>query len=194
MFGAIKYGLMNLANFNGRDARQTFWYYVLFLVVLRFIAGLAISVPTTGHAMTVAMQAAQSHADPATMRAQMFAAMAESLPKAMWLGMVISAVTAIMLIASLVRRLHDSGLSGWWALLPAALQLFVLARAPVALHQALDLLTHLDARAMPNPTAMIQAQGPMVLIGWIPAILVIIAGVRKSSEGPNRFGEAPVRF
>jgi uncharacterized membrane protein YhaH (DUF805 family) len=194
MFGAIKYGLVNLANFKGRDERQTFWCYVLFLVILRFIAGLAISLPTTAHAMSVAMQAAQSQADPATMQAQMFAAMAESLPMAMWLGVVVGVVTAILLVASLVRRLHDSGLSGWWALLPAALQAFALAQAPAALHRAMDMLTHLDARTMPNPAAMMQAQGVTALIGWLPAIIVVIAGVRKSNDGPNRFGEAAVRF
>ena len=34
MLGAIKYNLANLTNFSGRDARQTFWYYVLFLVII----------------------------------------------------------------------------------------------------------------------------------------------------------------
>lgn len=194
MFGAIKYGLANLANVKGRDARPTFWYYVLFLVVLRFMAGLAISLPTTAHTMSVAMQAAQNHADQAAMQAQMFAAMAESLPLAMWLGVVVGAVTAILLVASLVRRLHDSGMSGWWALLPAALQVFALAQAPTALHRAMDMLTHLDARTMPNPSAMIQAQGATALLGWLPAIAVIVIGLIRSSDGPNRFGEAPVRF
>jgi hypothetical protein len=34
MLGAIKYNLSHLLDFSGRDARQTFWYYVLFLVML----------------------------------------------------------------------------------------------------------------------------------------------------------------
>ena len=31
MLAAIKHNLANLFNFTGRDARQTFWYYVLFV-------------------------------------------------------------------------------------------------------------------------------------------------------------------
>ncbi len=83
---------------------------MLFLVVLRFMAGLAISIPTTAHTMSVTMQAAQNQADRAAMQAQMFAVMAESLPMATWLGVVIGAVTATLLVAGLVRRLHDSGM------------------------------------------------------------------------------------
>ncbi len=58
----------------------------------------------------------------------------------------------------------------------------------------MDMLTHLDGQTMPNPTAMIQGQGATAPLGWLPAAIVIIIGLIKSSDGPNRFGEAPIRF
>lgn len=45
MLGAVKYNLANLANFKGRDARQTFWYYVLFLVIVQFAVSMVFTIP-----------------------------------------------------------------------------------------------------------------------------------------------------
>ncbi|MDE8651918.1 DUF805 domain-containing protein [Novosphingobium album (ex Liu et al. 2023)] len=39
MPGAVRYGLTNLVNFSGRDARQTFWFFVLFLYIVTFMLG-----------------------------------------------------------------------------------------------------------------------------------------------------------
>ena len=35
MLPAVKYSIANVTNFAGRDARQTFWYYVLFLFLVQ---------------------------------------------------------------------------------------------------------------------------------------------------------------
>ena len=40
MFEAIKYNLAHLADFTGREDRPTFWWYVLFLLVLDILLGL----------------------------------------------------------------------------------------------------------------------------------------------------------
>ncbi|MBD3814359.1 MAG: DUF805 domain-containing protein, partial [Betaproteobacteria bacterium] len=60
MLGSIKYNLANLANFNGRDARQTFWYYVLFLVVIQFGAGIIAAIPMYSQIFSSAFNGAQS--------------------------------------------------------------------------------------------------------------------------------------
>jgi uncharacterized membrane protein YhaH (DUF805 family) len=51
-----------------------------------------------------------------------------------------------------------------------------------------------DPAAMSDPTAMYRAQGVAGLIGWVAIGLVIWFGVRKSSAGANRYGDAPVSF
>ena len=45
MWGAMKYHAAHLADFTGRDARQTFWYYVLFLFIIQVVAGMAMAIP-----------------------------------------------------------------------------------------------------------------------------------------------------
>lgn len=194
MFGAIKYGLSNLINFSGRDARSTFWYYVLFVVILRFAGGIAISLPMAVRATATAMEAAQAHADIATINAKMTALVAETMPTVVWLGAALALVTALLLAASIVRRLHDVGLSGWLVLVPAGLQGIVLAQAPAAIERVKDALARYDGSTTPDPTTMMQGQGTMVLLGWLPALFIIAVGLIKSNDGPNRFGEAPVKF
>jgi len=194
MFGAIKYALSNLINFSGRDGRSTFWYYVLGIVIVRFLAGLAISLPMTVRASAVAMEAAQGQADTASINAKMMAALAETMPMVIWLSVGVALATALLLVASLVRRLHDIGLSGWLILVPIGLQAIVFARVPAAFERVKDALSHFDGKTAPNPAYMMQGQGMTVLLGWLPAIFVIVVGLIRSNEGPNRFGETPVRF
>ena len=55
MLGEIRHGLGNLANPNGRDSRQTFWYWALALFLLRFGAGLLVSIPMTAKIMVAAV-------------------------------------------------------------------------------------------------------------------------------------------
>lgn len=194
MFGAIKHGLSNLINFRGRDARSTFWYYVLCIVIVRFVAGIAISLPMTVRATAVAMEAVQNQADAATVNARMISTFSETMPTIIWLGVGLAVVTALLIVASVARRLHDIGLSGWLVLVPLGLQGIVFAQVPAALERVKDALSHFDGKTAPDPAYMTQGQGMTLLLGWLPAIFVIFVGVIKSTEGPNRFGEEPVKF
>ena len=45
MLDAIRHGLANLLNFSGRDARQTFWYYVLFVYVVTTVVTVLAMIP-----------------------------------------------------------------------------------------------------------------------------------------------------
>jgi hypothetical protein len=46
-----------------------------------------------------------------------------------------------------------------------------------------------------DPTAGYRAMqgsaGATSLLGWAAILVVVVLGVRKSTPGPNRFGEAP---
>ena len=194
MLGAIKYNLANLANLNGRDARQTFWYYVLFVVVIRFIASMAISIPMMAGTIGSAVASAQQGADPAAAQAQMMGRMTEFLPRMMWFGIIIGVITALLLVASFVRRLHDSDLSGWWAALPLALHGYALSQVPAQMGRALEIMSTAGSGTPPDPMVMMRGQGTMALVTWLPLIIGIVLAVRKSSEGPNRFGETSVSF
>ena len=194
MLDAIKYNLSNLPNFEGRDARQTFWYYVLFIVILRYAASMLVTVPMMINLFGGIFAAARQGADQAVVQQQMAGLMADSMPMLFWFAIGVGLVSALLLVAALVRRLHDSDHSGWWAVLPATLHATALAALPAQMHLVQDAIGQMSTQTPATPMTMMRAQGAFGLIGWLPIILVIIAGVLKSTPGPNRYGESPVSF
>lgn len=82
--------LKQYADFGGRASRSEFWAFLLFVTLLTVAAHYADG--TSGHDVTVAMN----------------------------MGMIELSVTLLFLLPSItigVRRLHDSGKSGWWMML-----------------------------------------------------------------------------
>ncbi len=196
MFGAIGHNLRNLTNFSGRDARQTFWFYVLAIAILRFVAGLAVSIPMMIGMFSGAFSAAQNGVSPDAMRQHMMGSVGAYLPMMLWTGLAIGVLSAVLLAASFVRRLHDSDLSGWWALLPLGLYAVVLARMPGQIARAMEVMNSMAATPgfRPDPTAMMREQGGLAFLVYVPVLLIIFAGVRGSTSGPNRFGDEPGEF
>ncbi|MBD3730098.1 MAG: DUF805 domain-containing protein [Sphingomonadales bacterium] len=195
MLGSIKYNLANLANFNGRDARQTFWYYVLFLVVIQFGAGIIAAIPMYSQIFSSAFNGAQSGMSEQQMQAMMFAQMGDSLRTQVWVSAAIGVVMTLLLIAAFVRRLHDAGYPGLIVLVPVATYLFSLAYNISNIDNVLAAME--AAAATENPQQALSMQGQMVgagLVSWIGIIVVIVFGVMKSQAGPNKYGDAPVRY
>ena len=199
MLGAIKYNLTHLLDFGGRDARQTFWYYVLFLVVLNFVIGLVVAIPIMVGVMGTAFEAAQAGVDPEDLQVQMAAQMQGALGGTLWISLATNAATALLMLAAFVRRLHDSGKSGWWAAVPLAAQ----AVSTLVSFRMMDATQALmrDAMVMGGDPVKLQAimdrQSEFAaygLLGWIGPLAVIGFGILRSTEGPNRYGDAPVRF
>ncbi len=192
MIESIKYQLSHLADFGGRDARQTFWYYVLFLIVLQFLISMIVAIPMYIEMFSGAMDAARSGVDTDTMEANMMAGISGSLPQQVTIGAVIGLLIIGLFLAAFVRRLHDAGFSGWWAALPVALQL----GAIWASFEVLDIMSEAMRTMGDDPGAMQAMQSETIgysLLGWIGYLVVIIFGVMKS-DGPNRYGHEPVRF
>jgi uncharacterized membrane protein YhaH (DUF805 family) len=198
MLAAIKHGLGNLFNFQGRDARQAFWYYVLFIYLITMGIGMAVSVPMTVQAMMTGVQQGiasagnpDSAAADAAVQAALTSSMSGFMPALVWASFASALILLAGLAASLVRRLHDSDLPGHWALLPLGLQAINVALIPTQLGNLEEMLM----AQFTDPLAAFKiydgAAGIGAVAGWIAIILVIIFGVRKSTEGPNRFGEAP---
>jgi uncharacterized membrane protein YhaH (DUF805 family) len=194
MLGSIKYNLAHLLDFRGRDARQTFWYYVLFLFVLNMAIGLVVVIPFIGQVLVSTMAAAQS-GDPAAMETAMAAPMGEMMESMLGLGLFTTALNAVLLAAAFTRRLHDSNLPGWWALVPLGLQLAASYYSYTRIEQLKALTAQMMSQTDPQAALMAQSQiSAQGLIGWLAIIALVVLGVRKSTEGPNRYAEAPVRF
>ncbi len=189
MLGAIKYGLTHLLDFNGRDARQTFWYYVLFV----YIVGQAISMSAMIGPMMRMMRNMFDVAalqDQQRILAEQQAFIQELTGPIIYLTAAATLFNLLALAAAFVRRLHDSDLSGWWALVVGALQAAI---TTMTLYNMRDMLAMFGA-----PDAAMHADMStfvlMALTGYIPLALFIYLGARKSTDGPNRFGAEPVRF
>lgn len=198
MLAAIKHGLGNLTNFHGRDARQAFWYYVLFVYLITMVIGMMVSIPMTTEAMMTGVQQGIANAgnpdkaaSDAAAQAAIVASMRGYMPVLVWSSFATAAILLIGLAASLVRRLHDSGLSGTWALIPLGLQAINLAFIPTQLGRLEEML----AAQFTDPFAAFKVYDGLLglgaVAGWIAIVLVIVFGVRKSTEGPNPYGEAP---
>jgi uncharacterized membrane protein YhaH (DUF805 family) len=199
MLKAIKHGLSNLGNFEGRDARQAFWYYVLFLYVITVAVSMVVTVPMIFQSFMVGIREgikASQSGDPVATQVATQTAMMHSMTglfsTSMWIGVVTGFLMLAGLAAAFVRRLHDSALSGYWALLPGAIQVANLMLAPMLMRRMMDNL----AQSMPGDPmagfhAMQSSAGAASLFGWIAIILIIVLGVRKSTPGPNQYGEAP---
>lgn len=202
MLQAIKHGLGNLTNINGRDARQPFWLYVLFLYLVSMAISMVVTMPMMGNVMATAVQqgmAQAGNADPAAAdaaaRAAITVAVGDMLPTIIWTSVATALLLILGLSAALARRLHDSGLSGYWALLPVGLQAFSTAMVPVQMAKVQESMAAAMSGDPTQSLAAIQNSfGPGPLAAWAAIAVVIALGVRKSDEGSNRYGEVPFQI
>ncbi|WP_159982164.1 MULTISPECIES: DUF805 domain-containing protein [unclassified Novosphingobium] len=194
MLGAIKYNLRNIARFDGRDARQTFWFYVLFLVIVQYAVGMALSVPMMGGAMTEAINGAMNGAEQAELQARIMAKMGSYMRTTMIVSSIVSLVVSLLLVASFVRRLHDSNRTGWIAGLAFGLSL----AAKVFVWMKMEELV--DATMMATSgdlNAALAVQSEMLagtVLGWAAMLIVVVLGAWPTTPGPNRYGEQSVRY
>lgn len=200
MLDAIKHGLGGLLEFNGRDARQTFWYYVLFIYILTTAISMVVILPVTIQAMFAGMkqgiEAARGQ-DPAVaqaaVQASMMVSMGKMIPAMMWVGVASGIIMLVGFAAAFVRRLHDSDLSGLWALLPAGCQTIGLLTIPSQMAKLQDSMQTINfTDPMARMTMMQSSFGIGPLLSWVGIGIVIALGVRKSTPGTNRFGDGPV--
>lgn len=195
MLSAIRYHFRHLTDFSGRDARQTFWYWVLFLVVIQVAIAIVMAMPLYIEMFTTAFDAARSGASEEDISAAMFADMGGQLKTQMLVSVVLGVVNCLLFSASFVRRLHDSGKPGWilaLALVPylgALLYNYANFDSMMALVEA--------SMASGDPNAMMANQSQFYAysaFGWIGYIVVIVFGAMKSDPGPNAYGAESVRF
>jgi uncharacterized membrane protein YhaH (DUF805 family) len=198
MLKAIKHGLGNLVNVTGRDARQAFWYYVLFLYIVQMVVTTVVTVPLALRAVFKGVRAGMAGGSDDAAAVELAAqsavvgSLAEIMVQIMWLGAALNLAMLVLLAASFVRRLHDSDLSGWWAVAPGVIQLANLAVAPALMERMMARFAEASATdPMAGMQSMQSSMGVASLLGWAGFIIVIVLGIRKSSPGANRFGGQP---
>jgi uncharacterized membrane protein YhaH (DUF805 family) len=192
MIEETKHCLRRLARFDGRDSRQTFWYYVLALVILQFAIGLLVAIPVVVGILQTVMQLVSSGAPPEQLNSAMAAQMGGMMSQNLWFSSIMSLVLIVLFYAAFVRRLHDAGYSGWLALVPLVTHLFAQAYLISHLDQITGMMEAAIASGKPANIAQMQSElGPFNMVGWLGYLVVIGFGVLKSQAGSNRYGDAP---
>lgn len=193
MLDAIGYNFRHLFDFSGRDARPTFWYWVLFVVLLNVVLSLAISIPLVISAVSAGM--ASGVGNPAAAEAAMAQGIAGMAEPLIWVSTAIGLANIVLLAASFVRRLHDSGRSALWAVVAGAVQVVTMVLALEQVGEA-EAMIRQAAAAQSAAEAFAWQEGMawQSLLGWVPLVILAVFGVMESDEGPNRYGQEPVRF
>lgn len=192
MLDAIKYNLTHLFDFRAREDRPTFWWYVLFLVILDIVLGLIVSGPMIVGSISAAIHAAQSGASEDAIRAETLQQVSGQIYTMVWVSGAIKLLMIVLSVGAFVRRLHDSNNSGWWAALAIAAQVLVFAVNYTMLGTVRDTMSAAAASGEVSGLALQQSHLAWLgLLGWIAPIVIIVFGVMNSSSGPNRYGEAP---
>ena len=177
MIDAVKHCLARLGDFTGRDGRPTFWWYVLFLIVLQFVLGFLASIPLLIETAGTAMDAAQAGVKGEALQEEMLSSMGGSLATTGYISAAIAGLVIVLIAASLVRRIRDAGLPGWLALIPLGLQVAAVVGSLLLLEQLGDRLAQLR-----SPAEMDAFQQEMMLhwssiAGWLSYLAVFILGI-----------------
>jgi uncharacterized membrane protein YhaH (DUF805 family) len=91
---AISSGFSNLTNFSGRASRSEFWWWLLFVWIINAILAIIINLVTPASDGTANLGILGN------------------------IGvLIVSVIFFLATLAVAVRRLHDTGRSGWWVLL-----------------------------------------------------------------------------
>ena len=120
MIAETKYCLANLANFNGRDSRATFWWYMLAIIILQVVLGALLAGPMMAGMMGSLAESARQGISPEAAQAEALGTMFSSMQDWLIYGTVLAVISVILFAAAFVRRLHDSNKPGWIVLIPIA--------------------------------------------------------------------------
>ena len=196
MFEAIRYNLTESGAISRAGIRRsTFWFYVLFLVIIQVVISMApIDRVRRDHG---------GRCNPVGPRQQQRCGHAKAHDDAngghdahfdVGLGGHVDCHDASA-GASFTRRLHDAGKPGWITGLVAVIQILALI---ATISMIGDMVAYFSTMKLGDQTtiqAAAQANQAKYAgrsaIGYIPMLLLIVFGVWPSSDGENRYGPEP---
>jgi uncharacterized membrane protein YhaH (DUF805 family) len=174
-----------LADFNGREDRSSFWPYAAVAFAVIMVAGMLIFVPMMATAMSEMQQYAAQHPDQATVASgpghysisvkgnhpEFFPASSMAAFLGVTFGLAIT-----LYAAAATRRLHDTGKSGFWALMPL----------PFIIYSSIMMPRVFASRGEPDMSLFFSIFFSNML--YIITLIVLIALLAGSSQlGRNRY-------
>ncbi|MEL7197142.1 MAG: DUF805 domain-containing protein [Pseudomonadota bacterium] len=181
MGDAIKHCLANLTNFQGRDSRGTFWWWILAVVIVNFGFSMISGLIFTVSSMSGAMQSIGAGGDQEQIQAEMMQAMAGSLGIQTWIGVAISILGLLLIIATFVRRLNDANLPGFIAVIPI---LTTLAGAYFSVSFVGEMSEVMASGDLEAINALSSTSGLWGSLSWVGYLVVIVCGLIPGKDGP----------
>jgi uncharacterized membrane protein YhaH (DUF805 family) len=166
LIDAVRHNLRNLLRFSGRERRGSFWLYVLALYVAQMALGMLVTIPL--------MAGTFGRPGPGA-AANMFGTI-------LLFSAICGAMFVFLLAASAVRRLHDSGWSGLWTLLP----LPFLITGFWGMHQ---IRSKIHAGGDPGGSFGLMMANNLIYLAVLGFLIFLLA--RSGTAGPNRYGPDP---
>lgn len=202
MIKSILHGFSGLLKFEGRDTRSQFWPYAGFVFVLAFLGFGTVLATVMGSSFARIEQFAQDNPDqvtvtqgPGTYSISVDTYQPQLMPDldAFFMTMALTIVSLVVLLAaSVTRRLHDRGRSGWWAF-PLVVLLSVGVGAMSFLMNAFMSASETTDAAL-DPVLMFGFLGiflnNVLYMGWLLFLIFLLATDRET--GPNRFGSRSI--
>ncbi|MES2055709.1 MAG: DUF805 domain-containing protein [Pseudomonadota bacterium] len=193
-FGMVWRGLRKIASFSGRDSLGQFWMYAGAVLGLAMASWMAVVIPTIVLSAAAMQRFAVEHPDQAEVQSgpgsysiSIEGNHPELMPDLTGLTAamsVIMAVVVVLLASALVRRLHDRGKSGFWAL-----PTFILLTSGMIL--MLNLFA--DIGSGKEPDIRLFTVGFLNNLAYLASLVVLIVQlVQRGSAEANRFGDPPL--
>ncbi len=194
----IKRALTKLWDFKGRDRRAQFWPYAGVVAATTAVLSVVAAVPIILTQIQQSLVFAEANPDKATIHRTPTSVMVEihdttGMPPmdpvaGLWPVILLGVIAGLFLAAAITRRLHDRGLSGRWALIPAGLYavwLTVFFRFFGSVWS--DNAAIVEARFVILFMALLLTS----MLVQLSIITLVIVLALKGRDGPNRYGPEP---
>ena len=155
---AVSSALSSYATFHGRARRSEYWWFHLFTILVAIPAGVIDAILNMAFNNEIGI-----------------------------VGTITSLALLLPSLAVTARRLHDTGRSGWWMLLPVAP---LLAAFVVGIATVVSALLSAGGDGAPRSGLIVL----LVFFGLLTLAAVIIVTVflcLRSDPGPNKYGPPP---
>lgn len=181
-----------LATFSGRENNRSFWPYAAIIVGVVMLLFMLSFIPIMNKAIATTQQFAVEHPDQVTISQgpgqysvsvhgpgapPLFSAHDLFLSLGLLFGLGI-----ILLAAAVVRRLHDTGKAGWWALMPVPFILYSTVMMPLFFGRA----SQFASEDFPIGIFLSIFVSNLVYLVTLVTLIILLTG--KSQYGDNRYG------
>lgn len=189
LINATKSCFLKYAQFSGRAPRSEFWNFILFLLLAHIaliIVNSMIFGPTVTQAVRITIDSSGQQTQGMSINTQYNSGV---------MGMIFTLATLLPWFAITWRRMHDTGLPGWYSLLPILVWLIGFGLLSVT-SVPVPIDTSMIVEDIPMPGSMNVPRWPLLIPGvWFACvgsiILVVIWLACASDPEPNRFGAVP---